>query len=418
MVLFLRPTRSLTVFLQQLGRGLRHAPGKDCLTVLDFVGQVHRRYRLDIKPKILLPGHRFAIDREVENNFPHMPAGCSIQFDRISRKYVLENIKANLRDLKNQVPERLRTFKAESGLDLTFANFVRFHQYEPGYLLAAESWTGWKARARLAPVPADSDFRRLKNSLVRAVTISGPDEIGLLRRVVGCLRKGKVVEALDRAGDRANMVHYRIWAEIGKKLGLASLKDSFERLSQNPSILGDLEEILDWAFTEIAVSGAKPELPFTSPLELHACYSIKDIQAAFGRADLSTAGQRGIGVLHFRELKAYALLITFQKTEKEFSPSTMYADYPISRELLHWESQSNISRQSEGGRNLIHHKERGYTIIVFARGRKKRNNCTVPFTYLGPAEQVSYESERPIKMVWQLHYEMPVKLFEENRRGG
>jgi len=41
--------------------------------------------------------------------------------------------------------------------------------------------------------------------------------------------------------------------------------------------------------------------------------------------------------MHFAEQKTYALLVTFQKTEKEFSPSTMYADYPISRELLHWE---------------------------------------------------------------------------------
>ena len=57
-VLFLRPTESLTIFLQQLGRGLRHAPGKDCLTVLDLVGQAHRRYRADTKLKALMPRHR------------------------------------------------------------------------------------------------------------------------------------------------------------------------------------------------------------------------------------------------------------------------------------------------------------------------------------------------------------------------
>ena len=40
--------------------------------------------------------------------------------------------------------------------------------------------------------------------------------------------------------------------------------------------------------------------------------------------------------MHFAGQKTYAMLVTFQKTEKEFSLSTMYADYPISRELLHW----------------------------------------------------------------------------------
>jgi superfamily II DNA or RNA helicase len=121
MVLFLRPTQSLTVFLQQLGRGLRHAPEKECLTVLDFVGQVHRKYRMDLRLKALLPRHRYGIDREVAQDFPHLPAGCAIQFDRISKGYVLENIRANLRNLAAQVPERLQTFASETGQALTLA---------------------------------------------------------------------------------------------------------------------------------------------------------------------------------------------------------------------------------------------------------------------------------------------------------
>lgn len=161
-----------------------------------------------------------------------------------------------------------------------------------------------------------------------------------------------------------------------------------------------------------------PELPFKCSLELGAHYSIKDIQAALGLATLETAGQRGVGVIRFPPIKAYALLVTFQKTEREFSPSTMYADYPISRELLHWESQSNTAQQSEAGQNLIHHVERGYTILIFARDQKRRNGHVLPFTYLGPAERVSFESERPIKMVWHLRHLMPAQMFEENRRGG
>jgi hypothetical protein len=158
MVLFLRPTQSLTVFLQQLGRGLRHAPEKECLTVLDFVGQVHRKYRMDIRLKALLPRHRHSIDKEVENNFPHLPAGCAIQFDKMSRKYVLDNIRANLQKMAAQVPERLQTFTSESGQELTFGNFVQYHDYEPERLLVSDSWTGWKASAQLAPVPSDPDL--------------------------------------------------------------------------------------------------------------------------------------------------------------------------------------------------------------------------------------------------------------------
>ena len=199
---------------------------------------------------------------------------------------------------------------------------------------------------------------------------------------------------------------------------LPILEEAFLRLTANPTICADLDEILDWSLDTTEVAGIAPELPYHVPLELHAQYGIREVQAAFGRATLESSGQTGVGVMHFAEQKTYALLVTFQKTEKEFSPSTMYADYPISRELLHWESQANTAQHHTDGKNLIHHQERGYTVLVFARGQKKRNNVTVPFIYLGPVDMVSYESERPIKMVWKLRYAMPVEMFEDNRRGG
>lgn len=417
-VLFLRPTESLTVFIQQLGRGLRHAPSKDCLTVLDFVGQTHRRYRVDTKLKALLPRHRFSIDKEVEQDFPHLPAGCSIQLDRLSRQYVLENIRENLGRLAVQVPDRLQTFTVESGLELTFGNFIRYHDYEPEVLLAKESWSEWKAKAQLAPIPIDPDLDRLKKTLLRAAFINGPREVALLRQVLAKVAQGSIDEALALAGDAIMSVYYRLWGDKGSNLGITSLDDAFRRLARNPSILADLDEILAWSQDATEVTGQIPPLPFDCPLELHAHYGGKEIQAVFGRANLETAGQTGVGLFHFVDVKTYVLLVTFQKAEKEFSPSTMYADYPISRELMHWESQANTAQHHTDGQNLIQHLERGYTILVFARDQKRRNKVTVPFTYLGPVDMVSYESDRPIKIVWRLRHPMPVEMFEDNRRGG
>jgi superfamily II DNA or RNA helicase/HKD family nuclease len=417
-VLFLRPTESLTVFLQQLGRGLRHASDKDCLTVLDFVGQAHRHYRIDTKLKALLPKHRFAIDREVELNFPHLPPGCAIQLDRIAREYVLENIRENLLNLAVQIPERLQTFENETGQDLTFGNFVEYHDYEPEILLARETWTGWKARAQMAPVPHDPDLSRLKPALIRAASITGPREIERLKRVVSRLREVDVDGALAESGAVGLSVHYRLWGQAGSGLGIKSMRDSFSIVSGNRALLSDLEEVLEWAEDQSRISAIIPELPFRCLLELHGQYGSIDIKAVLGMATLESAGPTGVGVLHFREIRTYALLVTFQKTEREFSPTTMYADYPVSRELLHWESQSNTTQASNTGQNLIYHRDRDYTILVFARSAKKRNGIASPFTYLGPADRVSFEDERPIKMIWRLCYAMPVDMFEENRRGG
>ena len=57
-------------------------------------------------------------------------------------------------------------------------------------------------------------------------------------------------------------------------------------------------------------------------------------------------------------------------------------------------------------------------ILLFARDVKKRNGITVPFVYLGSADLVNHESERPIKIIWRLRYPIPAEMYEENRRGG
>ncbi len=417
-VLFLRPTESLTVFLQQLGRGLRHAPGKDCLTVLDFVGQAHRRYRIDRKLKALMPKRRFNILKEVELDFPHLPAGCSIQLDRVAREIVLANIRENLRNLADQVPDRLESFAHEAGQPLTFGNFVRFHDYEPEVLLDRMTWTGWKAIARLVGVPKDPDLKRLGAALLGAAQTTGPREIARTRGVVALLLAGEVSAAIADAGDSGLMIHYRMWGKSGKHLGIPSLEESFRRLAKNPSVLHDLDEVLAWAGEESRVGMVQLALPFPCQLELHAAYGNDEIKAALGGASLESAGVTGVGRLHFPEIKTVAALVTFQKTEKEFSPSTMYKDYPVSRDLLHWETQSQTSQNSESGQNLIRHEARGYTVLFFARSNKKQGGITVPFTFLGPATLVSFLSERPIQMVWRLTHPMPAEMFEDNRRGG
>jgi len=417
-VLFLRPTESLTVFLQQLGRGLRHAPEKDCLTVLDFVGQAHKKYRIDRKLKALLPLKRLSIDKEVEFDFPHLPAGCSIQLDRIAREHVLSNIRENLKNLKDRIPEHLQTFENETSQSLSFKNFIKYHEYEPEEILVKETWSEWKSRANLVPKPDDTDILQLRKSLVRAAQTSGIKEIKKLRRVIKKLYDTDIEEAISEAADSALQIHYKIWAKAGPKMNISTLRESFERVSTNKTVLRDLEEVLEWAENETHIDGRIPELTYPCNLELHAQYGSADIKAALGIASLESSSVTGVGIFHNKDIKTYAFLITYQKTEHEFSPTTMYADYPISRDLMHWESQSSTTQISPAGKNIIHHKEKGYTILLFARDQKARNGVTVPFTYLGPATIVSYEDERPIKIVWRLDYQMPASMFEENRRGG
>ena len=114
-VLFLRPTESLTVFLQQLGRGLRLARDKDCLTVLDFIGQANRNFRFDLRYRALLVDSRLSVADQVENGFTYLPAGCTIQMERIARQHVLDNIRQSVFQSRPTLLRELTLFRDSLG---------------------------------------------------------------------------------------------------------------------------------------------------------------------------------------------------------------------------------------------------------------------------------------------------------------
>ena len=122
-VLFLRPTESATVFLQQLGRGLRRCEGKDCLTVLDFIGHANKKYNFAMKFEAIVGKGRKSIRKQVENGFSNLPRGCYIELERYAKEYILENLKQTDNNKKALI-EMVRTFEKDTGLPLNLENFL------------------------------------------------------------------------------------------------------------------------------------------------------------------------------------------------------------------------------------------------------------------------------------------------------
>ena len=119
-VLFLRPTESATIFLQQLGRGLRRTPDKAVLTVLDFVGHHRKEFRFDMKLRALTGQTRRGLQREIQRGFPFLPSGCQIVMDKQSQSIVLENIRSQManrwpRSWRNSGHMAIRTYPPFSG---------------------------------------------------------------------------------------------------------------------------------------------------------------------------------------------------------------------------------------------------------------------------------------------------------------
>lgn len=125
-ILFLRPTESLTVFLQQLGRGLRLQDDKECLTVLDFIGQAHKNYSFEEKFRALVGKTKHSIKHYVEDGFSNLPKGSFIQLEKQAKEYVLRNIKTTANTKPNLI-NRMRYFEQDTNLDLTFSNFLNHY---------------------------------------------------------------------------------------------------------------------------------------------------------------------------------------------------------------------------------------------------------------------------------------------------
>ena len=407
LVLFLRPTESLTIFLQQLGRGLRHARGKDCLTVLDFIGHTHRKYRVDTKFTALLSRRRKRIDHEIEMDFPNLPQGCSIQLERVAREKILTKIRTVLNNLDHFVPESIKTWKQDSDKPLTFGNFIKETRLSPCNILK-KTWSEWKAIANQQPSPLDNDLIEGRKALRRLSLRTDPT---LLSNIC------KMEEQYGNFDSKqASALHYLLWAKKGSSMGINSLDESMLRWLRNPSLVSDAKEISQWRSSTFSIPSKIIELPFPCELRLHAAYGSAEIKAFLGLSSLERPGPTGQGVMHSKAQKCYVHLVTFRKDERDFSPTTRYRDYPISRGKLHWESQSTITQESATGENYIHFKRLGYTILFFARLEKKIDGETAPFLFLGPAKSLkSYSGNRPISMVWELEYKIPAELFEEAR---
>jgi superfamily II DNA or RNA helicase len=92
-VILLRPTQSATVFSQQIGRGLRLSEEKAGLTIIDLIGQQHRRFRFEDRLRALVDETNGSIQRQAQEDFRYLPSGCSMLLDEKSREIVLENLR-------------------------------------------------------------------------------------------------------------------------------------------------------------------------------------------------------------------------------------------------------------------------------------------------------------------------------------
>jgi len=415
-VLFLRPTESATIFLQQLGRGLRHAvvdgKNKDCLTAFDFIGHAHRNFRFELRFRAVVGAVHTQLRAQIANGFPYLPAGCSIQLDRVAKEIVLENLQQALGGRFQSLIDAIRPL----GPDVTLGRFLADTGLEVEDLYRSNdwSWTRLRREAGFPTPPEGPSDRELLRGARRLIHHDDPERLRFFREIVSRPKP----PAPDNLAEHEMRMLIGLGSTLhGTRSGTPRSTESLERLWNHPAVLDELSQlfgVLEDRATHLP-HGLDTEMRWrhTIPLSIHSRYNINDVFAAFGPRALEKAKGFQAGVFYEEETRSDLLFVTLEKTEKHYSPTTMYRDYAIAPDLFHWESQSTTSLTSRTGQRYLRQREAGTNIFLFVRRVPKQDGRTEAYTFLGAADFVSHERERPIQIIWKLRRSMPSDFFRE-----
>ena len=415
-ILFLRPTASLTVFLQQLGRGLRILEGKDSLTVLDFIGQSHRRYRFEEKFAALLAhSRRRSILKEVQGGFMDVPRGCFIQLERQAKEYVLENVRRAIGS-RGALVERISTFTEDTDRPLTLDNFLDHHHMRPRDLYHGASPRSFARSCALAGVRgefSDPDESLLSRALPRIAGINSRRWIDFLLR---CLEDPSVRNRgtpTEPEHQMLLMFHYSVWQRPMDQCSFSSAWDVIGRTRENSVLCAEICDILRFNLEHLDFVDEPVDLGCDSVLDLHCSYTRDQTLAALGVYTEDRMPTVREGVKRLADKKLDVFFITLNKSENDYSPTTMYQDYAINDVLFHWQSQSTTPAASPTGQRYVHHKETGDRILLFVREWKADESGTLPYTFLGTASYVQHSGSRPMNVTWRLHRPIPAGLLRK-----
>jgi superfamily II DNA or RNA helicase/HKD family nuclease len=409
-VLLLRPTDSATVFTQQLGRGLRRAEGKRYLTVIDLIGQQHREFRFDRRLRPLVDLRRGSVREQVEEGFPFLPAGCHIQLDRQSREVVLENLR---QAAKLSTWTSLLGDARELG-DVSLLDFLDKTDREVGqvYRGTDASWTRLRRDAQLpVPVPADArEERTLLRAVRRLQYADDPERTAFFAEALAGSAPPDVTRISERHRRLLYMLHLSLW---GQRSSFPSLQAGLAALWPHSAVRHELVELLGVLDARSETLTAPSFLSPDVPLLTHACYSRDEVLGAFDLGSTASPPQLREGVKWISDANTDVFFVTLHKSERQYSATTMYQDYAMSRDLFHWESQAT---QSAGSESIRRYESGDGDVLLFVRERKEtRNGVTAPYQFVGPVDYVSSSGSRPVAFTWRLRTPLPEDTFEVAR---
>lgn len=403
-VLFLRPTRSLTIFLQQLGRGLRRCEGKDQLLVLDFIAPDRRNFFYADRYLALLTKSRLPVVEEIKSGFVNLPAGCFIGLEPKAQKDVLETITEVQRGT-TPLLKRLRLLASlREKIDLK--HFLqRFSLQLEDIYHGQNTFFKLKKAAGLCP-DGESYEKKSEKATVRLLQqlsrIDAPSLLAFVKRLCIAPASAQISTSFNK--------QERKWLDMllvttFRALDQSRIAELMAILAQ-PPVRAELLEIIDLKYetTDLVMQ----PLSFEESLDLYGSYSRDQLLTALNSKNITGAVS---GLNFIAERAVNVLLVTLHKELAHYSNSTMYRDFSIDERHFHWQSPNSTLQGSRAARQIedAHNK-----ILLFVRKEKyDRHNQPLPYNCLGEVQVESYTGEAPISYTLKMAHPIPAKFLQE-----
>ncbi len=398
---FFRPTESATVFLQQLGRGLRRAPGKPELVVFDLTGRQHHNFRFDRKLRGALGHTPKELEQFVASGFGRLPAGCFFHFDVRAQAEVLAQIR---RSIPSQWKDIAKLLREPQLAGLTLDAFLHATDVDLADIYANKrGWTLLRREAGLPTPLVGEEEGKVLERLGKLTHVGDPLRLGLWERLL----RGETAWA-PRDLRLANMLYVVLYG--GK---LAASGEAATRFKRDAMVRAELLDLIPVLRRLNGVLAPEHQLAAAVPLVLHAQYLAGELAAAFDvrtkEGELREAYYTGVEAVKDGGHNYDLLLVTLEKSAGT-KEHLKYRDFPLSERRFHWHSKAGTTVESKEGRRHRLAEELGVTPLLLVREREKNAGRTEAFQYLGPVRAASWSGERPMTVEWEMRYAMPAEV--------
>jgi superfamily II DNA or RNA helicase/HKD family nuclease len=438
-ILFLRPTESATIFIQQLGRGLRKIPGKEYVTVLDFIGNYHKSF---IVPLALSgQNNHKAFDRDslrvaIETEFADLPDGCFVDLEEVSKQQILKKIETIRMDRDLLLTDLYNQFKKELGYSPEINDFLYFDGAPSIHFFINKygSWVETKRKMRDLnefdqTILEDSIKLQMVQRLEKLLPIKWPYEYSILAIALVHLQftiKDVIADLQYRfALQISEEMHGSKIEKAMQKLATASPKHNWsfgdcvdekfttsltmQNMIREASFKDYLNDRIEYGLAEFRRM-YRPNVFFSSEKNviLYQNYTRNDLMYLFESDAAEGSWREGIS-----KVGNHILLFINLKKDEQTADHLQYHDYLMDQQHFHWQTQNATFHESSRGQEYIHHKKHGKHIHLFIRKFESMHGVTLPFTYLGEIDYISSHGDRPMNIKWRLHHTIPEALFTD-----